>query len=247
LDTADASVLVVQAPPVLTFQYNVAELKVTPFVAGTALFVGGTEKADTITITTLSSGKIRVVINGKAKGDFAGANFVYVQAYGGNDTVTLDKSVKLDTMVFGGKGNDTLKGGSGNDVLSGEEGDDKIYGGWDGSDILIGGLGADSLWGHDSANTAPGRDGNLLIGDRLTYAQEADKLFAVYGKWTSADSYSQRVTALKNGTNGIPRIDSASVVNDRKVDKLVGGIGMDWFFLTLSQDTHDAKPGERIR
>jgi len=88
---------------------------------------------------------------------------------GGNDTVTLGKSVPVPTILSGGAGlddligganTDKLLGGTGEDRLIGRAGPDQIFGGPD-RDELIGGAGKDELRGGpgtDILHGGPDRD-----------------------------------------------------------------------------------------
>ncbi len=102
---------------------------------------------------------------------------IYVSGGGGNDSVSIDPSVTLNTVVwggdgydsiFGGAGNDYLDGGAGNDVIGGGgandtllggDGDDALYGG-NGNDVLFAGAGNDFLEGDAGSDYMDGSDGN---------------------------------------------------------------------------------------
>ena len=68
----------------------------------------------------------------------SGLNF-YVNAKGGNDTVTGSNG---NDTLGGGAGNDNLQGAGGNDLLKGAKGNDRLYGGQ----------------GVDTGNGGPGKD-----------------------------------------------------------------------------------------
>jgi Ca2+-binding RTX toxin-like protein len=76
-----------------------------------------------------------------------------------------------DDIVFGQRGNDTLRGGEGNDQLFGGIGDDLLRGG-PGNDRLAGGFGADSIDGEDGDDYVHG-DGTI---DRIADASGSDTL-----------------------------------------------------------------------
>ncbi len=83
-----------------------------------------------------------------------------VNADGGDDEVTVSKSVSIPVTVRGGSGRDTLVGGAGPDKLIGAGGFDRLVGG-QGDDLLIGGPGTDVLNGgpgDDVLKTGPGFD-----------------------------------------------------------------------------------------
>jgi serralysin len=69
---------------------------------------------------------------------------------------------KIDGVVYGGLGNDTVIGGKGADVVFGDDATDS---GQDGSDALFGGLGNDVLHGQGGDDTLTGGAGSdILIG-----------------------------------------------------------------------------------
>jgi len=74
-----------------------------------------------------------------------------INAGGGDDRVSVAKTVSIPVTMRGDSGNDTLIGGSGPDKLIGGSGDDRLSG-WRGDDILYGGLGDDVVLG------GPGND-----------------------------------------------------------------------------------------
>ena len=83
-----------------------------------------------------------------------------MNADGGDDSVTVSRSVTIPITVRGGTGRDTLVGGSGDDKLIGGPGPDRLVGG-PGNDILIGGPGSDVLIGgsgNDTLLSGPGFD-----------------------------------------------------------------------------------------
>jgi Ca2+-binding RTX toxin-like protein len=92
-----------------------------------------------------------------------------VRTRGGNDTVTVGKTVPVSTILNGGLGLDDLIGGANTDGISGGDGDDKLVGrmgadqlfGGKGEDLLVGGAGKDVLRGGpgtDVLRDGPGRD-----------------------------------------------------------------------------------------
>jgi Ca2+-binding RTX toxin-like protein len=118
---------------------------------------------------------------------------VVVYGNDGNDRINLS-SLKLDSVVdggfgddritggrgqdylFGHYGDDVLSGGAGDDYLDGEFGDDSVRGG-SGDDVILGGLGEDTLRGDsgddllvefDSGNLINGGSGyDILLTDSL--------------------------------------------------------------------------------
>lgn len=83
-----------------------------------------------------------------------------VNADGGDDRVTVAKSIGIPVTMRGGSGRDTLIGAGGPDKLIGGVGDDRLIGG-KGNDLLAGGPGDDFLSGgpgDDVLLSGPGND-----------------------------------------------------------------------------------------
>lgn len=94
----------------------------------------------------------------------ADINGFQVDAGGGNDTVTVGKSVPVSTILNGGAGLDDLVGGHNTDRISGGNGDDKLVGRM-GPDQLLGGAGNDTLIGGSGKDTLVGGPGvDILRG-----------------------------------------------------------------------------------
>lgn len=91
---------------------------------------------------------------------FGGAGNDSFQGGGGNNYFG---STEGDDLFRGGGGQDVLSGGAGNDMLFGDDGDDVIIGG-DDDDVIYGGPGVDSIDGGGGANTIV-EDGEPLPGD----------------------------------------------------------------------------------
>ena len=85
----------------------------------------------------------------------------------GADSLTGDKVAGiLRDLMFGDRGNDTLRGGQGDDRLFGQSGGDTLFGQLN-KDLLAGGGGADSLDGGFGNDRLRGGGGNdLLVGGR---------------------------------------------------------------------------------
>jgi hypothetical protein len=116
-----------------------------------AIVVTGTSGNDTITVKPKGSSQIEVKINNVSKlviAKTALTGHIIVYAGGGNDTVSVDDSIKAPTLLLGEGGNDKLTAGGGPAVLVGGEGDDNLDG-KKARDILIGGNGKDNLRGGD--------------------------------------------------------------------------------------------------
>ncbi len=114
-----------------------------------------------------SSGPYTIAPGGHIK-VFAGA---------GNDTVSIDSRVKVDTQIYGESGDDLLIGGSGRDFLFGGDGNDRLEGNA-GDDRLEGGNGNDYLKGWDGNDRIFGGSGNDIIcggnGNDLVLGEAGD-------------------------------------------------------------------------
>jgi len=141
---------------------------------------------------------------------------IEIHGLGGNDVITVDSAIKAQVTAFGGLGNDTITGGGGNDFL---------YGGGDipqvkPSKITIGVFplandGDDILKGGGGSDTLYGGTGN----DHLYGQGGLDYLF---------------------GQDGDDYLDGG---NDRAVDRLTGGQGIDTFIVwvsPLNPQNHDS-------
>ncbi len=141
-----------------------------------ALFVGGSNDVDTITVkptadTTDDPGAVTVSVetNGQSiTGDFVPTGAILISGVGSNDTITVDAAVFTPTAISGGEGDDTITSGSGGDYIDGGPGNDNIVGGAgndtmvsaEGDDTMEGGLGNDeSLIRGFSAKTLVDEDG----------------------------------------------------------------------------------------
>jgi len=85
-----------------------------------------------------------------------------VRGMGGNDTVTVAKSVRVSTFLYGGEGADSLSGGDGADKLVGNEGADTLAG-RAGADFLYGLEGDDELFGGDGNDVVRGGPGKDVV------------------------------------------------------------------------------------
>ena len=118
-------------------------------LAGGSLIVVGTTNDDHIMVTPVgNSGAVNVRLNSTSLGSFTlgvGGRII-VAALAGNDDIQIAGGVRLDTVLYGGPGDDRIKGGAGRNIEVGCEGNDMLIGGHSG-DLLIGGAGADRIIG----------------------------------------------------------------------------------------------------
>lgn len=99
---------------------------------------------------------------GKGRNDtFDNGSSIESIAYGGNGNDVLLGGNATDRF-FGGDGDDTLRGRNGNDVLVGDSGNDLLQG-ERGFDYLVGGTGDDDLYGGDQDDTLFGNEDNDLL------------------------------------------------------------------------------------
>jgi hypothetical protein len=148
------------------------------------LYIEGTPGDDTIIVrqngNTVSVDGVQIQGSGRIR-------TITVNSLGGNDVVRLDangnasQTVRLNSLVFGGTGNDLIVGGKSNDQLQGNEGNDTVHG-LDGIDSLFGQQDSDVLFGGLNNDLLVGGDGN----DSLSGGDGKDSLFA----GTGADSIS---------------------------------------------------------
>jgi Ca2+-binding RTX toxin-like protein len=135
-------------------------------VSGT-LTVVGTNANDNIQVQVATSGphngELQVDVNGQ-QSFFIVNQVTAIQILGlnGNDQITVDDNVSINTTIHGGKGNDTINGGGGGDTIYGGKGNDVIHGGT-GSDTMHGDAGNDAIWGGDDVDFLYGDVGNDTV------------------------------------------------------------------------------------
>jgi Ca2+-binding RTX toxin-like protein len=111
------------------------------------------------------------------------AQQIRVHVYDGDNTITVDDKVRLDTRLDGDVR--AAKGGSGRDMLSGTDAPDALDGG-PGADVLLGLGGDDMLVGGPGADVVKGGSGvdelhGLAGADRLKGGSGDDKAFGGEG------------------------------------------------------------------
>jgi Ca2+-binding RTX toxin-like protein len=215
----------------------------------TALFIGGTTGADTITIKPAdAAGTLDVKIGTTDLGNFKPTGHLIVYGQASDDTIKLQTAaingktvyVTAPAFLFGDDDNDTLntQGSTANNVLVGGAGNDTLQAG-SGRDLLIGGTGADVLHGD-------GGD-DILIGGTTDYDSNLTALNAIMAEWGRTDAdYATRVKhlsgALSGGLNGSTLLKAGTggtVHDDAAIDTLFGEGGSDWFFALLSGTNKD--------
>jgi len=146
----------------------------------------------------------------------------------GNDAITIASSVRINSLLIGGSGDDELRSGAGSSVLLGGMGNDLLFGG-NGRNILIGG-GSDELHGQG--------DSDILIGGSTAHDRRRRALLQILAEWASSDSYSVRVAKISGGI-GVPALNDSTVFDDFVQDDLFGG-SLDWLFVFPKDRVHHA-------
>ena len=197
-------------------------------LSGDTLTVSGSRGNDNI-LVWLNPVRNRLIVSasGKQIGSFDPSTIATIEVFGllGRDIIQVSPLVHAAAIINGGTGNDILLAGGGSSVMLGGPGDDIMIGGA-ARDIMIGGSGRDLLLGV-------GGD-DILIGGSTDNDANTDALLQILGEWTSSDSFSVRVSNLKNGI-GVPMLDDSTVTDDGVRDLLLGGPGQNWLF----HGTHD--------
>lgn len=122
------------------------------------------EGDDQVDIAQRDDGTLDVTVNGESyEVKLAEGQQFALRVGDGNDTVSVAPNVKINFVVEGGAGDDTITTGAGNDNVDGGEGNDTITTG-DGNDYVFGNSGDDKIDGGAGNNTIYGGDG----GDEIT-------------------------------------------------------------------------------
>ena len=169
--------------------------------------------------------------------DLGAVDRIEFHGFDGDDRIKIAREILVPTLLDGGAGNDTLSGGGGNNIVLGGPGDDTLLGS-DDRDILIGQEGSDRVRGDSNDD--------LLIGGRTAYDSDTVALFRILGEWTQNDMYANRIDHLRNGTNGLPKLDATTVIDDGVRDTLDGDQGLDWFWAGVGDVVSDRTGGEQV-
>jgi hypothetical protein len=184
-----------------------------------SLIVVGSTADDTITLNNVG-GKMRMVtvkFGSAVYGTFTvGANGrIVIAGMSGNDNIQIAGGILVQSVLYGGPGNDRIKGGGGRNVVVGCEGDDALYASNLG-DVLVGGAGSDRIVG--------GNGNDVIIAGVLVDAVLAED-----------DGYNDLVSILNTGSVPAP----LSVQDDGVVDTLTGGSALDTFYYRFSGPVRD--------
>ncbi|MFL5245771.1 MAG: beta strand repeat-containing protein [Gemmataceae bacterium] len=159
----------------------------------------------------------------------------YGSAMNVHDIVTNFQNVigsrtAVNTLTGSNVATSILVGGANNDVIT--AGTQQA--------ILIGGLGADVLTG--------GAADDLLIAGATSYDANMSALQSIMAEWHSGHSYADRIDLIRGVTsnplyssrlNGSNFFNASTVFGDSATDQLTGGLGMDWFWVAMGQDSTD--------
>jgi uncharacterized protein (TIGR03118 family) len=213
---------------------------VTAVLANGDLAITGSRESDHVRVNLVGHHQIMVIANGHNLGRFDAAKVdtIHFTGLAGNDHFSVSPRVEATVIADGGAGNDMLRGGGGSSILLGSTGDDFLHGGKKARNILIGGEGSDHLQG--------GKRSDILIGGSTTHDTNDQALMQILAAWNADTSSSDRIAVLRNGTNGVPKLDSTTVVDDGAADRLFGGQGTDWYFSTLPDRLLGRRSGEEI-
>jgi Ca2+-binding RTX toxin-like protein len=154
------------SPSVPTFVNDLANVDSVEGGSGNDT-ITGTESGSTLTITNDGSPSSFTIYS---------ASSIFIAGAAGNDSISLDSTVTLPSVLSGGNGDDTVVGGAGSDYLMGGALNDTLAGST-GADFLVGGGGSDTLsggQGNDTvvaglgggSNVAAGLGANLFVSDQ---------------------------------------------------------------------------------
>ena len=185
--------------------------------AGTAFFPGAEDIDDVLTVERIGDVYHFDAHDGYTKDIPVSQITVGININGGsgNDTITVDPSVKVSTTLIGGAGNDTINGGLGKDNLYGNAGNDELLGNGN-RDYLQGDAGNDTLSGGSKNDTLQGGTG-------------ADSLIGSAGAADLID-YSDHTLPVNLSLDGLGN-DGSTNENDtltETCENFVGGLGDDF-------------------
>lgn len=133
---------------------------------GSDLVIIGTAKDDSVTVSQVGRSLLRLDLQ-TAGGpvttrliSIGGINRLVF--HGGDGSDTFVNKTWLNSVGYGGNGDDVLVGGSGMDQFDGGDGNDILSGG-DGNDILSGGPGRDRLDGGAGVNVIIADDSDAVM------------------------------------------------------------------------------------
>ncbi len=208
-------------------------LAVTVLQSGGELQIRGDHLDNTVEVSTLNAGNLRVTVQGEGAYDFASSGIDLIRFTGGNGDDVFTNLTDLDTFATGNRGDDVLSTRGGNDRLYGGFGRDtisstsgtNILNGLEEVDIITGGTGNDTIYGFEGNDVINGGAGDDYIvagrGDDTVNAGDGDDtVFGFFGN------------DVIHGNAGNDRLfaqqDDDRVYGDEGDDHVRGGDGVDW-------------------
>jgi hypothetical protein len=148
-------------------------------MVGNQMIINTGSYDDEVKVHNAAGGGLEVNVNGTPYTVPAGVLPV-IRTGAGDDTVTVDRDVRVNLVILGGDGDDTIKGGAGSSTILAGAGDDKVEV-RDGDNYVSGGSGRDYLRGGNGNDTLRGgRGDDVLYGlggnDRLAGGRGNDYL-----------------------------------------------------------------------
>lgn len=192
-------------------------------MVGNQMIINTGSGDDDVKVSNAAGGALRVNVNGAPYTVPAGVVPV-IRSGAGNDTVTVDPSVRVNLIILGGDGDDTIKGGAGSDTILAGAGNDKVQAGG-GDNYVSGGSGRDYLMGGSGNDTLRGGRGQ-------------DVLYGLGGKDRLAGGRGQDYL---DGGAGDDRLYGGPgndiLVGGRGADRIIGGAGDDRGYGGQGRDT----------
>lgn len=176
------------------------------------LTVTGTPANDAIYVNWAGSTVIMVKVNGAptfvSDPAINAATLVVANGLDGADNIQIVGS--LESVVYGGAGNDVITGGNARDIIFGGAGDDNIQGGA-GDDALIGGAGRDRLSGGSGLDIEFG--GEIVDA----FYSDPNNLRVVSQNWAVGSP------------DAVLAAGWSTIMIDTEVDRFTAGLDADWF------------------
>lgn len=198
------------------------------FDNGVLTVTGLANSSNTINVWQLKSGSLRTTLNGK-NSTFKIADVKGIHITGGDraDAINVDSQIKINVLVKGLAGNDTIATGAGNDAIDSGSGDDYITAG-SGNDALNLGTGNDRAFGEDGNDTLSGDNGNdALYGnagnDLFRFVESFDRIQGGAGQDSMFSAGGSQTTVSGGGTSSSVRVTSFSLI-DASTNKVVNGL-----------------------
>ena len=202
------------------------------FVQDAQLFVTGTDDADLVEVRQIGN-EIQILVNQTDHGRFEIPETLNIRTLSGDDEVRFQAGISVNTIVYGGQGNDLIRTGSGNDFIYGGSGDDRIYS-RSGNDNVVGNYGNDTLLGQGGDDRLEGAAGNdRLVGgagnDQLVGGAGNDLLLGQAGNDALNGSTGDDFLAGGNGNDiELDGSDGNDIIYGNGGDDLIsGGNGSD--------------------